>query len=94
MKQQILYSLEVPETPQEENASQLLTEGNLSFVRNQLAVEAQRRINLDPPTDASGYVAFVQMEAEIKGAMRAYQFLLDGHIAVLERVQSEHRPAS
>lgn len=92
MKQQILYALQVPESPQEEAASKILTEGNLSFIRNQLAMEAQRKINMDPPVDESGYKAFIQEHAEITGAMKAYQFLLDCHQEVIMAVNQERLP--
>lgn len=92
MKQQILYALQIPESPQEEATSKILTEGNLSFIRNQLAMEAQRRLNMNPPTGADGYQAFIQEEAEIKGAMRAFSFLLDCHHEVIAAVNQENLP--
>lgn len=69
------------ETPAELKSAQVLTEGNIQFIKTQLALTVQERFNLIP--DPNNYSKFVQEEAALKGAVAAYQFLLDCHENVL-----------
>ena len=87
MKAQILYARYEPETAQEEAASKILTEGNLAVIRTLLAMEVQRRLALSP--DSNNYAKFIQEEAEIKGAITAYQTLLDAHVDTIESLNAE-----
>lgn len=74
------------ESQKEEKSAQLLSEGNIRFIENQLWFEQNRRNNID--VDPNDIMKFVQEEAEIKGAMKALQFLLDAHNELVRNLDS------
>ncbi len=75
------------ETEKEEKSAQILTLGNIQFIENQLFSERNRKENLT--LDPTNVVAFVQEEAECKGAILALQFLLDRHNDVIQSMNPE-----
>jgi hypothetical protein len=78
------------ETPAEEKSAQLLSEGNIRHIENQLWFEQNRRNNIDvDASDPQAVMKFIQEEAEIKGAMRAFQFLLDTHSSLVSGLESD-----
>lgn len=93
MKTEILYALYHPQSEAERLSSQLLTESNLQNIKNLMAMEVQNRLNQVPPTDESGYLSFVQFEADVRGAIRAYQNLINLHEEVIERTNKESLPS-
>jgi hypothetical protein len=64
-------------SPQESKLAQILPEINLQYIKTQLAFSIKEKDNLK--VDPNNYAAFVQAEAEIRGAIGAYQFLIDCH---------------
>jgi hypothetical protein len=64
-------------SPQESKLAQILPEINLQYIKTQLAYSIKEKDNLK--VDPNNYAAFVQAEAEIRGAIGAYQFLIDCH---------------
>lgn len=52
-----------------------LTIGQEQFIQNQISMAAQERLSLDYDPDAP--LKFLQREAELKGSIGAYQYLLD-----------------
>lgn len=74
-------------TEPELRAAQLLSEGNVQFIKTQIAMCKQARENMQP--DPNNYAAFIQEEAENKGAQGAYQFLLDRHQDVIDRLSTD-----
>lgn len=63
------------QTEQEQLAGSVLTIDQTQFIQTQLAIAAESHLALVP--DPSNYASFIQTEAELKGQMRAYQYLLD-----------------
>ena len=91
MARQVIVSVMYEFEDERELASaQILNEGNIQFIKTQIAVANQRRATLDP--DPNNYAAFIQTEAEIKGEIGAYQFLLDRHEDVITRLNSGPAP--
>jgi hypothetical protein len=71
-------------TDQEEANAALLNEGQLRMIKNFLATDSMRLMNLVPlPND---YSAFIQEHAEIKGAISAWQHLLNVHEDTVRRL--------
>lgn len=68
-------------------AAQILNPSNLQFIKSQLAIEKQRKENLVP--DPNNYAEFIQQEAHIKGAISAYQFLIDSHNSIIRALSDE-----
>lgn len=62
-------------TAEEVISASLLHEEQKRWYQTQLAILAERRINIIP--DANNYISYIQEEAEVKGQMNALQYLLD-----------------
>lgn len=60
---------------QEYYTSRVLTSLQKEFIKNELAVVAERRLALEP--DPLNYSVFIQTEAHFKGQMDAYRFILE-----------------
>jgi hypothetical protein len=74
-------------TESEQASAQLLAEPNLRMIKNLLATDTIRLTNLVP--DPNNYPKFVQEHAEIKGAISAWQFLINCHEEVINRLAVE-----
>lgn len=74
------------ENAKEEKTAQLLSIANVQYIKNQLYFERQRKENL--VLDPSDIMSYVQAEAEIKGAIGAYMFLLDNHDSLIRGLES------
>lgn len=72
------------QTTQEQLAGMTLTTAQHQFIQSQIAMLAQSRLALVP--DPNNYADFIQSEANYKGQMEAYKFLLDCHAAAQEQL--------
>lgn len=75
------------ESPAEENSAKLLSIANVHAIKNFLYTEQMRRNNIE--VDPANIMAFIQEEAEIKGAVRAFQLLLDSHNDLIATLNSQ-----
>lgn len=75
------------ESDKEERSASLLPMANIQFIKNQLYFERHRKENLS--LDPNNVMKFIQEEAEIKGAISAYQFLLDSHNNVISALDNQ-----
>lgn len=72
------------ETDQEAKSAQLLAPSNLQFIKNQLYYERKKKENLT--LDLNNPAVFAQDEAFLKGAISAYQFLIDTHESLVQGI--------
>lgn len=64
--------------------AQILPEPLLRFCKTQLATESMRARNLIP--DPNNYAAFIQEKAHIDGAISVWEFLINNHTDVIQRL--------
>ncbi len=72
------------QSEQETLAGCTFTIDQLQFLQSQIAMIAQSRIALVP--DPNNYAEFIQKEANYKGQMDAYKYLLDCHVSSQEQL--------
>lgn len=84
MAKQIIVDVRYEHTPAELKTAAILNSGTVEMIKSLISDARQQRFNLKP--DPNNYASFIQQEAEIKGAINAYQSLLDFHNDTLASV--------
>lgn len=86
-KLSILASVYEFESDAELKSAQILTESNIQFIKTQIGLATQERINIVP--DPNNYPSFIQQDAALKGEIKAYQYLLDCHYNTIHHLNTE-----
>lgn len=80
------------DSDKEEAAAQILSEGNIQYIKTLISNERMARFN--EKVDPNDYASFVQKEAEHKGAILALQMLLDRHYEIINRSNIDNIPTT